>query len=246
MNEIIMKIIPLFFTFLFIALFTTYCSNNKNKTEKVEKSKVIYNLDEAKKFVSKIEELGFFKYAEKKNIESLKLNFIENYDPKNEIVTIWDDETGIPEDYRYYICDGEDLYEQGGFTEMLKTLKPTFEKINFKCYVENHFEEWDQKNKWLNHSINLNGTDYVIFKNFTENGWGEVAMRFADILNAEFEKQKIEERIYLASGGNDGRLVFLNKELYEYINSVYNNKQWKPLEINEWCRTMNVKKMKLE
>ena len=243
MNEIIMKIIPLALTFFFVTLFTNYWNNRKNKTEKINYN---YNLNDAKNFVEKIEELGYFKYAQKKNIEKLKNNFIEFYDPTNEIVSIWEDETGIPEDYRYYFCDGEDLYEQGGFTEMLETLKPTFEKINFKFTVENHFEEWDEKNKWLNHRININGTEYVIFKNFKENGWGEVAMRFAEILNAEFEKQKIDERIYLASGGNDGRLVFLNKQLYDYINSIYKNEQWKPLEVNEWCKAMNVKKMKLE
>lgn len=196
-------------------------------------------------FVLKIEELGYYKYADKKNIDSLKKDLIENYDPTNELVSIWDDDSGVPLDYRYYWCDGETVYEQGGFTELLEQVKPTFEKIGLTIRISDHFEEWDTKNDWLNHRITINGTEYVIFKNFKGFGWGEAVMRFAEVINQEAEKQSINERIYLASGGNDGRLIFLTKELYDYIYSVYQNKQWKPLEVSEWMKEMEVQPMKL-
>jgi hypothetical protein len=56
----------------------------------------------AKEFVAQLEKLGYYKYADKKNIDSLKNDLIENYDPTNELVSIWDDDTGVPLDYRYY------------------------------------------------------------------------------------------------------------------------------------------------
>jgi len=199
----------------------------------------------ATEFVAELEKLGYYKYADKKNIDSLKNDLIENYDPTNELVSIWDDDTGVPLDYRYYWYDGEAVYEEGGFTELLEQVKPTFDKIGLTINVTDHFEEWDDKNKWLNHRITINGTEYVIFKNFKGYGWGEAVMRFAQIINQEVEKQGINERIYLASGGNDGRLIFLTKELYDYIYNVYTNKQWKPLEVTEWMKVMNVKPMKL-
>jgi len=199
----------------------------------------------ATEFVAELEKLGYYKYADKKNIDSLKNDLIENYDPTNELVSIWDDDTGVPLDYRYYWCDGETVYEEGGFTELLEQVKPTFEKIGLKIDVTDHFEEWDDNNKWLNHRITINGTEYVIFKNFKDYGWGEAVMRFAQIINQEAENQGIKEKIYLASGGNDGRLIFLTKELYDYIYSVYTNEQWKPLEVKEWIKVMNVKPMKL-
>ena len=199
----------------------------------------------ATEFVAELEKLGYYKYADKKNINSLKNDLIENYDPTNELVSIWDDDTGVPLDYRYYWCDGETVYEEGGFTELLEQVKPTFEKIGLKIDVTDHFEEWNSKNKWLNHRITINGNEYVIFKNFKDYGWGEAVMRFAQIINQEAENQGIKEKIYLASGGNDGRLIFLTKELYDYIYSVYTNEQWKPLEIKEWMKVMNVKPMKL-
>ena len=199
----------------------------------------------ATEFVNKLEELGYYKYADKKNIDSLKNDLIENYDPTNELVSIWDDDTGVPLDYRYYWCDGETVYELGGFTELLEQVKPTFDKIVLTINFTDHFEEWEDKNEWLNHRITINGTEYVIFKNFKDYGWGEAVMRFAQIINQEAEKQGINERIYLASGGNDGRLIFLTKELYDYIYGIYTNEQWKPLEVTEWMKVMSVKPMKL-
>ncbi|MFT7012098.1 MAG: hypothetical protein ACJA2M_003052 [Polaribacter sp.] len=220
--------------------FGLFAKTKKNNTQPIA-SKV-----SAKEFVAELEKLGYYKYADKKNIDSLKNDLIENYDPTNELVSIWDDDTGLPLDYRYYWCDGETVYEQGGYTEMLEQVKPTFDKIGLKIKVTDHFEEWDNKKKWLNHRITINGTEYVIFKNFKETGWGEAVMRFAEIINAEAEKQSIDERIFLASGGNDGRLIFLTDELYNYIYSVYNNDQWKPLEVSEWAKAMGIKPMKTE
>jgi len=199
-----------------------------------------------KEFVNRLESLGYFKYAKQDDIVKLKNNLAKNYDPNNELVTLWDDFTGTPLDYRYYGCDGEAVFEQDGFTDMLNELDPTFKKIGLKIKITNHVEEWDNKNKWLNHRITINGTEYIIFKNFKGFGWGEAVVRLAQIINLEAEKQSIDERIYLASGGNDGRLIFLTTELYEYIYLIYKNRQWKPLMIEEWMKEMDVKPMNLQ
>lgn len=209
-------------------------------------SKAADDHDEAREFVERLSDLGYFKYADHDDLSRLKKNMIDNFDPNNELTSIWDDRTGIPKDYRYYFCDGETVYEEGGIINLLNTLKPTFEKIHFKCTISNHSEEWDNTNKWLNHQITINGTEYTIFKNFTETGWGEAPKRIAEILNAELIKQGIDEQVYLVSGGNDGRLIFLTNELYGYIYSVYQNPNWKPLELEEWATVMGVKPMKFE
>lgn len=213
---------------------------------KVEPAKTVYSKEEAEKFVKRLDELGYFKYADSSDLDSLKKNMVAGYDPDSELTSIWDDNTGTPKDYRYFFCDGETVYEEGGITELLTQLKPSFVKMNFKCDVTSHFEEWDQKNKWLNHRIGINGTEYVIFKNFPETGWGEAPKRIAEILNIELSKQGKNEKVYLVSGANDGRLIFLTDELYQYIYSVYKNPGWKPLELEEWARVMGVKPMKVD
>lgn len=207
---------------------------------------IVYDIGEAEEFVKRLEDLGYFKYADHSDLNALKENMLNSYDPDGELLTILDERTNTPKDYRYYMCDGEEVYEEGGITTLLSQIKPTFEKINFVCNVTNHFEEWDDQNQWLNHRITINGTEYVVFKNFKELGWGEAPKRISEILNIELSKQGIDERIFLASGGNDGRLVFLTDELYKYIYSVYKNPNWKPLELDEWAKTIGVKPMKLD
>lgn len=125
-------------------------------------------------------------------------------------------------------------------------MKFTFEKIGFKMSIDSHFEEWDDQKEWLNHRITINGSEYVIFKNFKGYGWGEAVQRLAEILNLEFEKQDIKERIYLINSGNDGALLFLDDDLYHYFYSVFTNRQWKPLKVKEWMEIMGVMSMKLD
>lgn len=207
---------------------------------KKKKSVATYSRKEAVKFVCNLEALGYFKYTDKQNLKGLKKLIIDEFDPENELITIWDDNTGTPQDYRYYFCDGETVYEEGGVTELLIKLQPSFQKFNFSCDITDHFEQWDMDHQWLNHRISINGTEYVIFRNFTETGWGEAPRRVAEILNLEFQKQGIKEKVYLASGANDGRLIFLTEELYYYIYSVYKNPHWKPLDLEEWSQIMGV------
>jgi len=197
----------------------------------------------AEEFVGKIDSLGYFKFSDEEHIEKLKQSHLESFDPEGSWGGLWDDATNLPLDFRYYFCDGEDVFEQGGFTEMLEEMSSTFEKIGFHLSIENHFEEWDSENEWLNHRITINGTNHVIFKNFTKGyGWGEAVQRLAEILNTEFEKQNIEERIYLINGGNDGSLIFLDAKLYEYFSNTFTDPQWKPLEVKKWAKVMGVKK----
>ncbi|QEE48227.1 hypothetical protein FUA48_01135 [Flavobacterium alkalisoli] len=204
------------------------------------------NLSDGKKFVEKLDELGYFKYADKKDKDSLKQELITSFNPNNELVTLWDEESGAPLDYRYYFCDGETLFEQGGFTEILSELQPTFQKIGLEITVTEHQEEWDTENEWLNHSITINNQKYTIFKNFKDYGWGEATQRLVDIINDQLSKQQKEDRLYPVSGGNDGRLIFLSYKQYKYIYSIYKNPEWKPLEIKEWCDIMGVKYMSVK
>lgn len=223
-----------------ICLSITACTNKSSSENNIAAAAPTIPSVSGKEFVTNLEKLGYFKYAEPKDVDSLKATMIRLHDPTNELVTIWDDETSLPKDYRLYWCDSEALFEAGGFKEMLARLQPTFDKIGLKINVTSHTEELDAKNNWLNHSVIINGTNYTIFKKFTGIGWGEAVQTLADILNNELKLQNKEDRIYLIHGGNDGRIIFLNLAQFKYIDSVYNNKEWKPLEVKEWCREMNV------
>ena len=223
-------------------------TKGRTQTEgtQIDESNFVYNKGVAEKFVMQLDELGYFKYANKSDIDSLKATYIKEFDPTAELTSIWDDNTHLPKDYRYYFCDGEEVYEEGGIIGLLKDLKPVFEKMNFKCKITDHFEEWDEKNKWLNHKITINGTEYIILKNFKDYGWGETPFRIAQILNIELKKQKIDEQIYLVNGGNDGRLALLTNAQYELIDKTYQDENWKPLEINKWAKVSMVNINKID
>ena len=224
----------------------------KNKTiDKPSKSAVIkleikYNIEAARFFVKHLEELGYFKYADKKDVDSLKNNMIKEYDPTNELVSLWEENSSTPKNYRYYFCDNETLFEEGGLIDMLKDIQPTFDKIGLTFKVTDHYEVWNNTNKWLNHTITINEKKYTVFKNFSEMGWSEAAQRLAEILNEELVKQHKEERVFLVNGGNDGRIIFLTEEQFLYINSIYKNKQWKPLRVKEWCLEMQSPYMQVD
>jgi hypothetical protein len=242
---------PVYFTvglILIIALIGFISEQMKKSKAKTKSSQEnltsIADNNASVNFVNRLKHLGYFRYTNPKDLDLLRQTMIDEFDPAKELVSVWEhDISAIPKDYRYYFCDNEDLFEEGGFAEMLKTLQPTFSKIGLILNINNHYEVWDNSNSWLNHSITVNGTKYIIFKNFTEAGWAEAAQRLAEILNAELEKQHNDERVYLVNGGNDGRLIFLTSEQFTYIDSVYTNKYWKPLKVNDWCVTFEVAPM---
>jgi len=170
-STILLIIIALFMAGLF-SFFNKKQSDN-NSQKKPSQQVTQYNQVEAETFVSRLEELGYFKYADPKDVPALKENMIKEYDPTNELVSIWDRNSPTPKYYCYYSCDNETLFEEGGFTDMLKDLQPTFDKIGLKINVTDHHEVWDTTNSWLDHTITINGDKYTIFKHFTEMGWGE-------------------------------------------------------------------------
>ena len=191
-------------TTIILAIIVGLCIyKSKGQTYQTQPTTSTYDEYEATIFVNRLDELGYFKYAEKADVDLLKTTFIKEFDSKADLSSIWDDKTQLPKDFRYYFCDGEEVYEQGGIIGLLKDLKPVFDKMNFKCDTSKHLEEWDEKNKWLNQKITINGSEYVIFKNFKDYGWGEAPFRIAQILNEELKKQNESLKIAKSLLGSD-------------------------------------------
>lgn len=203
--------------------------------------KTIYTREEASNFVNKLNDLGYFKYTDYDQLDTLKEIFIYQYNPESELPVAIDDYSNLPIDYRYYYCDSETIFEADGVRNLIEELRQVFRKMNFKCVVTNHIEEWDDEKEWLNHSLTINGTNYIIFKNYEGYDWDVAIYRIAEILNIELKKQNIDEQFYLINGGNEGKLALLSKAQYKFIYDTFKDKQWKPLEINEWAKEFNIK-----
>jgi hypothetical protein len=217
-----------------ISIITGILDNDDDEEE------AVYVPDSAYVFVDKLDDMGYFKYADSVNIDTLKQDMIMFYNPESYLTTIWDDSTYIPLDYRLYFCDNEYVSEGGGIVGMIEEMKPTFERMGAKMTIDYNISEYDMENNWLNHKISINGNEYELFKNFTGTGWGHAVKKLAWVVNKELTAQGIKDRVYLINGGNDGMLVFLTPQQYLYIYSNYSNPYWKPLQVYEWARVMEV------
>lgn len=218
--------------------------SNTNSTDSGSGKKPYMTLDAAKSVVDNLDKLGYYKYANATHLDTLKNDLISSLAEYGVLSTIYDEKNFIPFDNRLFLFDGETLFEEGGFMDAINSMKPLFNKLNLKFEITNHLEEWDSQNKWLNHRISINGTEYVIFKNFKDYGWGEAAQRFAEILNDQLKSQNINERLYLINGANDGQSIFLTNEEYDLINSTLNDDLWKPLKVEKWCKVFQVDPLK--
>lgn len=192
--------------------------------------------EEAILLVKQLEHLGYFQYAEPADVAELKADLTSSI-TAGFISTLYHKRTLLPLDFRLYSLDGETLFEQDGFTDYLKEMAPLFDKMDFELRISHHVEEADA---YLNHSITLNGKDYIIFDHFDGYGWGEAAQRFAEILNDQLALQQKQERLYLINGANDGSAVFLTEAQFQLLNPVLKDERWKPLPVERWCQVFEV------
>ena len=140
--------------------------------------------------------------------------------------------------------DGEELYEEGGLIYYLDEVKPTFEKLGLTLKYANEKVEISDTN--LKHTIELNGREYIAYTGeYNDLIWGYAAYNFALMLNEELKIQNSLERVYLISGGNDGRMVFLTEELYDFITSVYPKDEERPMEIGDWAKENGLEMMRI-
>src|SRR5690349_3637867 len=141
-------IVPLIL--LCIALYLLYRNNNKPG----DKQKENMSREKAAAVIEKLAELGYFKYAEPGDIDSLKEDLVSSFSSRI-LSTLYDVKTNIPKDFRYYTFDGEEVFEDGGFTSMINDMKGTFDKIGLKLEITNHIEKADTHS--LDHELTVNG-----------------------------------------------------------------------------------------
>jgi len=194
----------------------------------------------AKKVADRLEELGYFSYAEPEHLRKLKSEMGRWLAEEGYLVVI---DTGSPRyellDPRQYNLDGETLYEEGGVLDALGEMERFFQKLPVRMEVADHLETGGRDGS--SQRMSINGKHYILMDNHPGYGWGEMAQRYADMVNDQLALQGSDERLYLINGGNDGSAVFLNEEQFEYLTSLMPNPAWRPLRTREWCEVMKVK-----
>ncbi|MBL1281607.1 MAG: hypothetical protein COA33_015125 [Fluviicola sp.] len=211
---------------LALLVLVSACGNLKenSKARKYPSSKIIQSLDS----------LGYFNLTPNEELDSLKSDIIKTYESSGlfEGKRFYDSIRYV--DFRFYWLDSEKLFEGGGLISYLHEIKPTFDKLNLNLDFKSDSTQMN-KSKFV-HTIVINECTYYAFnEEINYSSWGIATYNFAKIINDVFEKQNSNERVYLISGGNDGRMVILTDEIYSYLKSVYQIDDEFPLKIDEWA-----------
>ena len=233
------RIILLIAIFVVGGLLTLSCNFQAINTSDYAEQKP--GRQKAEEVVMQLANHGYYKYTDSSDMDSLKEDLISTIAEYGILSTIYFEKTFTPKDYRYYLFDGETVFEYGGFDNAFKDMKGLFDKIGLKLEISNHIEENDPITNGLNHELTVNGKRYIIFKNFKDYGWGEAAQKFAELINDQLQIQNKNERLYLINGGNDGAAVFLTDKQFEIIDKIVIDDLWKPLKVDKWCKVFKVK-----
>ncbi|MBA4153949.1 hypothetical protein [Flavobacterium sp.] len=181
--------------------------------------------------VLELEKLNFFNLTEKEDLKATKAEFEKSYIELNYFGGLMKGESMLFTDNRFYFIDTETLFEVGGLKEYLETVKKTFDKLNLKLIISEEFSHQTEKH-WT-HKIKLNGKEYIAYDNdFGEYDWGISFVNFIEMLNDQLKLQHSKEQFYPISSGNDGRMVLLTKEQFEFVQANYPNDKEQPKEIS--------------
>ncbi len=213
------------------------CNSQKRKLKvdihsKKNESKTVEKLS-GKEIIAQLEKLDFFNLTDSSELEKVKIGFEKSYMNLNFFQGPMRGETLNFMDNRYHWIDCEALFEIGGLTEYLTSVKPTFEKLGLKLNFTNEKSEQNQ-NKWK-HTIELNGIEYVAFDGaFSNLDWGISYVNFIKMLNAELENQHSKNRFYPIMCDNGGAIVLLTFKQFDFVKKHYPNNNEHPKKLWEW------------
>jgi hypothetical protein len=187
------------------------------------------------KIVEQLSELGYFKYMnDSEEIDELKKHLVDSINNYNLLMTIDSEENFEPIDKRLFNCDGESLFEVGGLEKYLNFVKPAFTSRNLKLEWSNEISD-EKVNHW-SHKITVNGKEYIAFEGDLDNiyAWGIAQLNFYEMINDVLKRQNFDEQVYPIYAGEDGQFILLNKEQFEYIESIELQDEFKPRTISDW------------
>lgn len=233
MKTTVLLIVGVILLTILIVSFST--TKKKNATASVLLKPSVAASISGQSFVDTLTELGYFKYTEAKNSDTLKKEIATVFDRAKVLATAYVVEPPFqPFCYRLYGCDGETLFELGGVEAYLKDIKPTFDKLHIPLqWKDEHFSE-----DATEHSIVINGKKYFPFKGNPNDlrAWGIATKNFVEIINDQLALHKSDERVYPILFNNDGNIIFLTDRQYHFV-SQYLDKTERPMEINLWWKT---------
>jgi hypothetical protein len=222
------QFLPILIIVLILFRFLLGSSHKKEPESKPVRS-------DGNKIVEQLSELGYFKYMnDSEEIDELKKQLVDSINYYNCLMTIDSEENFEPIEKRLFFCDGETLFEIGGLEKYLNFVKPAFTSRNLTIEWNNEIS--DEIEKHWTHKITVNGKEYVAFEGDMDNiyVWGIAQLNFYEMINDVLKRQNSDEQVYPIYAGEDGQFILLNKEQFEYIESIELQDEFKPRTISVW------------
>ncbi|MDJ1467563.1 hypothetical protein [Xanthocytophaga flava] len=178
---------------------------------------------EAKQFVKRLDELGYFKWTAPEDLKKVKTHIAKYYAEEQTFYTL-SDENNASLDYRVYYLDPETIYHGGAKSEFLR-LGRTLEKLGF--VVDRIEQTLTEQNTY---------TLYVKDLEFdlTPSPYNSPDIDFIDFINVILQKElKVEERLYAIEGEYSYEVIFLDQKLYQFLRQSNLDEKSKPFLL-EW------------
>lgn len=170
-----------------------------------------------KRVLENLKGMGYFKFVPKENLDEVEIAI--NRDFENGVIgdsfELYEANDGLYSvDYRIYHADAENLSESG-FEDLINTMRHTLNKEGVKL------------RKILNvsikgtyhYAIKIDGNTYEINPKSERLEWDVAQIKLVEILNDLLQKAGSQERAYTYLGGNDAKVFFLTKQMFDYIKS---------------------------
>jgi len=163
--------------------------------------------------INSLKNLGYFKYVSSTELSHVLTQARNNLEKGLEI-SLSDNPDIDPMylDYRMYNADAEDLAE-GGIGELLEKMRPLHKNIGANSSIRD--DKTSEK-----YDVVINDKRYSIFTAETIgsfDSWEIAFVRFLNITNELLKNANSQERLYGMYGGNDGIVIFLTEDLYQFI-----------------------------
>lgn len=177
---------------------------------------------DANEAITKLEEMGYFKFvdpascqkAKELSTDYLKKGYLGYFDFEK------DPDSYSSVDKRTYRSDTENLAE-GDVGRVINQMKEVLAKEGVTI------TDYKDVTDGNTYDVVINGETFPVFRPENKSG-SEAHKALARIVNTLLEKAGSKERLFMVAGGNDGRVILLNGELFNYINSLHLDKQMKP------------------
>lgn len=232
---------------LFILNFSTRFRNIKNCRNQelgFPPFELIEDDEPISEVLKKFSELGYFKYCEPDDLIQVMNCLKENIELYGQLYSSYREDinlNNVPKCYRIYRCDQEDLSEKGGMEWFLTRFNYTFKKLNIDLKWRDINDEYDEFSDTWFWKITLNDKEYKLLNDGIDS-WHVFAKEFFMMINDQLELNKVQERAYIISKGNDGMVAFITQEISNFISKeIKIKKSFLPMLPEEWYFNLNTK-----